>query len=116
MKKNISIIIAIFLLSSALLFAQGGTEGSAAGKAEQPLHLVYSSIMVPTDTMGMAEIVFRDKVAELSGGKLIIDLYQSGQLNNQDNLLPAFMQGKIDMGNMVLGEFENAKYCGMFKT
>lgn len=116
MKKNISMIIAIFLLSSALLFAQGGSEGSGVVKAEEPLHLVYSSIQVPSDTMGMAEIVFRDKVAEISGGMLIIDLYQSGQLNNQDNLLPAFMQGKIDMGNMGLGEFDNAKYCSMFKS
>jgi TRAP-type C4-dicarboxylate transport system substrate-binding protein len=113
MREKKCLIFAILLSCSAMLFAQGGAETK---KTEEPLHLVYCSIMVPGDPMGKGERLFADKVAELSGGKLIIDLYDSAQLFNQDNELPALKQGKCDMGKLGMQEFDEAKYCAMFKS
>jgi len=104
--KKILIIVMLLLLSTTVSFA-----------AESDVtKLTATCIQVPTDVFAVGLHAFADRVKYLSGGKLIIDVYDSAQLYAQDAELNALSQGLIDISSDVMGERPEVRYAGMFKS
>ncbi len=74
----------------------------AAPAAEPEVTLVYAEVN-PLDTIvGQTDTFFKEKVEELSGGKIRIDLQASGVLGSENDVLDAMLGGggTIDMSRI----------------
>ncbi len=87
-----------------------------AEPAAEPLTLIYSSVIAPTDPFAIGEAYFCELVGEISGGQLIVEYYENGSLYNQDENPTAFFSGKVDFANSSMEDFDNAPYYSMFKS
>jgi len=76
----------IFGLMSSLSFA-----------AAPEFKLRFGSLANPEDAHGKAMYVFADAVEKLSGGKVVVEVYPSGQLGTQKTTVLNVMQGTVDM-------------------
>jgi len=104
--KKILIIVMLLLLSATVSFA-----------AESDVtKLTAACVQVPTDVYAVGLHAFADRVKYLSGGKLIIDVYDSAQLYAQDAELNALRQGLTDIGMISMEAYPEIRYAGMFKS
>ena len=77
-----------------------GSTGTA--KADDAITLVYAEVN-PLDTIvGQTATAFKEKVEELSGGKIIIDVQASGVLGSENDVLDTMLGGggTIDMSRI----------------
>lgn len=82
MKKLISLILALMLVLSC-----------SAALASEPVTLVYAEVN-PLDTIvGKTATFFKEKVEELSGGSIIIDVQASGVLGSEAQVLDGILMG-----------------------
>jgi len=81
--------IAAFIIAGA--FAEPQQESTG------PIKLTFSSVSVPDDAHTKAMTVFKEELEKLSGGKIIVDVYHSGQLFTQQAEQDAIRQGTVDM-------------------
>lgn len=83
--------------------AEGGTEnGDTAPAAEPEVKLVYAEVN-PLDTIvGQTATAFKEKVEELSGGAIEIDIQASGVLGSENDVLDTMLGGggTIDMSRI----------------
>ncbi len=94
MKKYlVMLFISMFTLSFA--FAAGQQE--AAGTADEPIEINFSSVSVPGDAHTEAMTVFKNELEKLSGGTMKVNVYHSGQLYSQEGEQAAVRQGTVDM-------------------
>lgn len=80
----------------------GTTEAPAATAAEPEVTLVYAEVN-PLDTIvGQTATAFADKVTELSGGTIYIDIQASGVLGAENDVLDTMLGGggTIDMSRI----------------
>ncbi len=118
MKKLLSLLFAAMLVLSlaacgsttqttSTTAAQSGTEGAAnmdtSNVANDPqVTLVYAEVN-PADTIvGQTATAFKEKVEELSGGSIIIDIQFSGVLGSENDVLDSMLGGSttIDMSRI----------------
>jgi len=98
MKKFLAVMLTLVMVFS--LAACGGPEAPADGDGEgaaEPRTLVLSHHCIEDDSNHVFAQAFADKVEELSGGQLKIDIYTSGQLYGQADAVEALRQGTLDM-------------------
>ncbi len=69
---------------------------SVAAQAE-PISLKFSSVTSPTDVNGMTVQYMAEKLKEISGGEMTMDVYLGGALFSQDQETGALQRGLIDM-------------------
>ena len=82
MKKLISLILALMLVLSC-----------SAALASEPVTLVYAEVN-PLDTIvGKTATFFKEKVEELSGGSIIIDVQSNGVLGSEAQGLDGILMG-----------------------
>ncbi len=82
MKKLISLILALMLVLSC-----------SAALASEPVTLVYAEVN-PLDTIvGKTATFFKEKVEELSGGSIIIDVQSNGVLGSEAQVLDGILMG-----------------------
>lgn len=85
--------------------AESGTDTSTSAgttKAGDAITLVYAEVN-PLDTIvGQTGTAFKEKVEELSGGKIIIDIQASGVLGSENDVLDTMLGGggTIDMSRI----------------
>ncbi|MGN0987593.1 MAG: C4-dicarboxylate ABC transporter substrate-binding protein, partial [Otoolea sp.] len=83
--------------------AEGAEAADAAAAANDPaVTLVYAEVN-PLDTIvGQTDSFFKEKVEELSGGSIIIDLQASGVLGSENDVLDTMLGGggTIDMSRI----------------
>jgi len=81
----------------------GEPAGNVGGVADDPkVTLVYAEVN-PLDTIvGQAATFFKDKVAELSGGSIVIDVQASGVLGSENDILDSMLGGgnTVDMARI----------------
>lgn len=65
--------------------------------AEKTYELKFNTVASPQQPQVKALNVFADVLENLSGGRIMIKIYHSGQLGNQQSQLTAVMRGTIDM-------------------
>ncbi len=118
MKKLLSLLFAAMLVLSlaacgsttqttSTTAAQSGTEGAAdidtSNVANDPqVTLVYAEVN-PADTIvGQTATAFKEKVEELSGGSIVIDIQFSGVLGSENDVLDSMLGGSttIDMSRI----------------
>lgn len=67
--------------------------GSTAALAEQPVTLVYAEVN-PLDTIvGQTGMAFKEKLEELSGGSVLVDIQASGVLGAEAQILDGMLGG-----------------------
>lgn len=102
MKRVLYVLLAL-LLCSSMAFAAGEKETAAAGPvAEKTVKLVYAEVN-PLDTIvGKTGTYFKEQVAKLSGGTVIIDIQASGVLGSENDVLDSILGGgtSIDMSRI----------------
>lgn len=77
---------------------QGGEQGGEpAGSDVEALTIKYSSTFQQTETGGQIQQYFIDKVGELSGGAITVDITWGGTLFDSMGELDAVMDGVVDM-------------------
>jgi len=114
MMKKTLLFLGVFFLSITCVIAQG-TEGLEKQEKEQ-VKLVYHTILSPNDPHVKGVKLFAEEVEKISNGNIVVDVYDGGQLYNQSSQTTALKQGKIDMSDMGMDQFDEAQYCGMFKS
>ncbi len=92
MKKILIILLMAAVLSTAV-FAAGQKEQKGA----EPVTINFSSVSVPGDAHTEAMYVFKEEVEKLSGGSMVVNVYPSGQLFDQEGEQAAIKQGTVDM-------------------
>ncbi len=90
MKKTLSLLLALSLMLGLVSLASAQDLGPAT-------KLVVSLTAVSTDTHAQAMKVFKEKVEELSGGNITVDLYTDAVLFTQEEELVAVVGGDADM-------------------
>ena len=90
--KRIALVALIATIIVAGAFAAGGQDSAGA-----PIKLTFSSVSVPDDAHTKAMTVFKEELEKLSGGKIVVDVYHSGQLFTQQAEQDAIRQGTVDM-------------------
>jgi C4-dicarboxylate-binding protein DctP len=103
-------------LISRRAFAAGVAAGSllAAARADEPFRLRCSLDTSPTHGRNLSISDYLKKVGEASGGRIVTELFQSGQLFPDLEVGKALLQGQIEMaapGSWVLtGIIPNAEF------
>jgi len=95
MKKVFVLLIATILTFG--VFANGQNEEKSGGASEGVVTINFSSMSVPGDAHTDAMNVFKEEVESLSGGSIIVNVYPSGQLFDQEGEQAAIRQGTVDM-------------------
>ncbi len=111
MKKALSIVLAACML--LCLAACGGTPAAStpaasapaaggSGAASEPVTLVYAEVNPLDSIVGQTATAFKEKVEELSGGSIIIDIQASGVLGSENDVLDNILAGgdTIDMSRI----------------
>ena len=96
-------MIALLALVSSAVFANGGSESSAAsGGGDKPVTLVYAEVNSLETIVGKTGLKFKEEVEKLSGGTVTIDIQHSGVLGAEPDVLDAMLGGggTIDMSRI----------------
>ena len=100
MKKTLSILL-VALLALASVFAGGSSEkapvtakeGTGNVATDPHVTLIYAEVN-PLDTIvGQSAVYFKEKVEELSGGSITIDVQASGVLGSENDVLDSMLGG-----------------------
>lgn len=90
------------LLAAPVAFAAGCTgrgavSSSAGAEAAKPLVLRLAHNLSGTHPTSVAISAFAESVAELSGGRIRVDIYGSGQLGSETAVLGQLVEGIVDI-------------------
>nr|WP_319473565.1 TRAP transporter substrate-binding protein [uncultured Sphaerochaeta sp.] len=94
MKKMLPVLMILVLLGGAL-FAQGSNE--KAEKAPSQIVLRYGDVNPLGHVLLDSAEYFADQVAELSEGRIKIEIYPSGQLGDDNEVYQAMQMGAVDL-------------------
>lgn len=81
----------------AILSACGGGSGSSAGTAEDPILIKFPHVTAPATPKGRAADYFKELVDERMGGRVVVEVYPSGQLMSDDDSIDALAFGEVQM-------------------
>jgi C4-dicarboxylate-binding protein DctP len=102
MLKNTQQLIAIALLVCAALFVAGcGQQGD-----DGPILIKFPHVTAPATPKGQAADRFKELVEERLAGRVVVEVYPSGQLMNDDDSLDALAFGEIQMIAVSLSKFD----------
>lgn len=101
MKKFLAMLLALVMVF-ALVACGGNDEGNNAGNNNdpatiEPLVIKYNSTFQQQETGGVIQQYFIDKVGELSGGAITVEITWGGTLFDSMGELDAVMDGVVDM-------------------
>ncbi|NBH73509.1 TRAP transporter substrate-binding protein [Clostridiaceae bacterium] len=92
--------------------AGGDTAGDAAAANDPAVTLVYAEVN-PLDTIvGQTDSFFKEKVEELSGGSITIDLQASGVLGSENDVLDTMLGGGGTIQMSRISAFALTSYGG----
>ena len=101
-KKLLSVLLCVAMVASMTACGGGAASGDAAAPTGDPVTLVYAEVN-PLDTIvGQTATAFKEKVEELSGGNITIDIQHSGVLGSENDVLDTMLGGggTIDMSRI----------------
>lgn len=92
MKKIIALLLAAVMV---LAFAACGAQSGGSG--DQPLSIIVSISNQETETAGQLMKFYADKVAELSGGSMVLNVSYGGTLFSDDDIMAALKDGSVQL-------------------
>ena len=104
-RNSLSQLIGIMIVAAALLV---GLAPAQAGQAAGPVVTKFAHVLAETHANHQAYLFFADRVKELTGGKLIVNIYPNSQLGNEREYVEFLQTGQIEFGRCatsVLGPF-----------
>lgn len=106
-KSLFAVLLALLILTPAVFVGSGG---QAAAQSAPQITLKYGELNPDSHPMTIAAKEFAKNVADLSGGRIKIDIYAGGQLGDEKNMaqLVQIGGGGLDMmriGSNTLGDF-----------
>ena len=96
MKK---ILFAIGFMIVVVSLAMAGGQQEAGGEAKD-IVLVYNQLEPPEHPQGVTQAKFAEKLAELSGGQITVEVHASGTLFTQEGEVSAMMAGDLDLSTL----------------
>jgi tripartite ATP-independent transporter DctP family solute receptor len=100
---------AAFLIALGVLLAGLPSDLAFAGQAPAGVTVTkFASVLAETHAHHKSYVFFADRVKELTGGKLIINVYPNSQLGNEREYVEFLQTGQIEFGRVatsVLGPF-----------
>ncbi|MGE4559492.1 MAG: TRAP transporter substrate-binding protein [Desulfobulbus sp.] len=97
----------MFKKVSKALLATAVTMALTAGAAVAgPIVIKFSHVVAENTPKGLAANKFRDLVKERMGGKVVVEVYPSSQLFDDDKVLEAMMLGDVQMAAPSLSKFD----------
>ena len=102
MSKNHKLLLAF--LSIMVIFSLVGL-GLRQQSQQKVLHLAH--VVDTTHAMHKALSFFNDKLTEVSGGELTIEIYPSGQLGSERDLIELMQIGSLAMAQVSVGPLES---------
>jgi tripartite ATP-independent transporter DctP family solute receptor len=95
--KKVLLSLAVCLIGTTLVFAQGQAEDAVQAGESSPITLtIYSpgnANSVPTKTI----VKYKELVEEASDGQILLDVHHSGELGNDAEALQSTRMGTIDI-------------------
>ncbi len=95
MKKMVSVLL-ILALVGTLVFAQGSKE-AATDSSKPQIVLRYGDVNPLGHVLLESAEYFADQVAQLSEGRIKIEIYPSGQLGDDNEVYQAMQMGAVDL-------------------
>ena len=95
--KKIILSMILIVAVVALAAATGTSEGAGGAKS---FRLVYAQLEPPEHPQGITQSKFKEKIEELSGGQITVDIHPSGTLFTQEGEVTALMTGDLDMSTL----------------
>lgn len=97
---------------SAMAISLGGLADQAVAQTKE---MTFSSIMVPEDPIAQGAKLFAERLGELSGGTLQVNVYDSGQLFAQGANNDAIARGQVEFAEVGMSSFSSQlPYTEMF--
>ena len=111
MKRYLSLLLALALVFAlAACGGNGGTAGTATGgetadsgtSGDPKVTLVYAEVNPLDSIIGHVATAFKEKVEELTGGSVTIDIQAGGVLGSENDVLDSIMSGsnQIDIARI----------------
>lgn len=82
---------------SACSSSGGGSGGSGKGSTYK---IIYAGTQAPNNPIARAQVTFKNVVEKSSGGRIKVDVHQSGDLGTDPTLLQQLKSGSIQMTNV----------------
>lgn len=116
MNKKVT-LLALLLLVSVFLFAQGQADASKYPTPEKPIVLKGGTVSAPQTAQNRSLYRWRDYVKEATNGAVLIEVYPSEQLGTERVLLENANMGTIDFTYVGPGGAANlSPEFGMFEN
>lgn len=97
MKKILLALVFMVVIAS---LAMAGAQGEKAGAAAKSFVLKYNQLEPPEHPQGITQAKFKEKVEELSGGQIKVEVYASGTLFTQQGEVTAMMNGDLELSTL----------------
>ena len=95
--KKIFLVVALLAVIPLLTFADG--QGEKGGEAKSWV-LKYNQLEPPEHPQGITQAKFKEKIEELSGGQITVQVYASGTLFTQTGEVTAMMNGDLELSTL----------------
>lgn len=73
--------------------------------ADDPIHIKFSHVVAADTPKGRGATLFQEAVAERMGGRVVVDVFPSSQLFNDDKVMIALLMGDVQMAAPSLAKF-----------
>ena len=97
MKKALLMVACLAAIAS-IVWAGGEKESDGGGA--KTFRLTYNQLEPPEHPQGVTQAKFKEKIEELSGGQITVDIYPSGSLFTQEGEVTAIMTGDLDLSTL----------------
>jgi C4-dicarboxylate-binding protein DctP len=93
------LIAATTVLASCASAGTSGRVGAGSGSSQQ-FTIIYAGTQAPNNPIAQAQVTFQKLIEQRSGGRITIDVHQSGDLGSDTTLLQQLQSGAIQMTNV----------------
>jgi tripartite ATP-independent transporter DctP family solute receptor len=94
-----ALIAVTTLLASCASAGTSGRVGAGSG-AGQHFTIIYAGTQAPNNPIAQAQVTFANLIKKRSGGRITVDVHQSGDLGSDTTLLQQLQSGAIQMTNV----------------
>jgi tripartite ATP-independent transporter DctP family solute receptor len=108
--KKLLLILTLTLCAAALLVAEGKVEPASPSEAQKVFTFKYANTQTDTHPRSASMVFFKEQLEKATGGRIKVDLYFSGTLGGEAEVLDMVVTGTVQGCRGGLFERANKKY------